>query len=127
MNSNALAPEMVQEQRLVQQQKAWRLLVLKETIKAPPITEDKHREHGQAVAGPLLNRRESSGSLSAASASSDRELMAPPMVPPPTPFRDNPGAAIGDGAAHLPEVTATPAPGQEDEDEYALVQWLSRP
>lgn len=52
----------------------------------------------------------------------------PALVPPPTPFQE--GAAAGTQAHHeaeppTPDIMATPAPDDEDEEEAALVRYLS--
>lgn len=140
MNSNALAPEALQEQRLLQQQRAERANILKHKLQPPKIFEDGRTEYNPATAPPALETRESSDISRADSAgpvASDSEI-APvdvAMEPPPTPFRE--GLANGplpvvsgsgsSPAAFTPDVMATPAPGHEDEDEATLFQWLSRP
>jgi hypothetical protein len=145
MNSNSLAPEGLQEQRLIQQQKALRATIIKEKLKPPKVLKDGHTDYNPATAPPALEKRESSELLSRtnstyemsrSSSTNDISMQtetaqpAVPMPPPPTPFRDGLAGMPPPGAAsphHAMEAMATPAPGQEDEDETALIQWLSRP
>lgn len=152
MNSSSIAPESLQEERLRKQKEALKGITIKEKLMPPPDMEDGRTDYNPATAPPLLEKRLSSidreeGAASLARRdSSDLAAPAPEpagsssanpttfrMEPPPTPFREAEGTASttassgGGSPGGTPDVSATPAQGEEDEDERALIQWLTRP
>jgi len=154
MNSANIAPESLQEERQRTQKEVLKEVTIKHKLMPPPDIEDGKTDYNPATAPPLLEKRLSSidreeGAASLARRASS-ELAAPVpepagtsgnpatfrMEPPPTPFRETEGtasttASSGGGSpgafAATPDVLATPAQGEEDEDERALIQWLTRP
>jgi len=149
MNSNALAPGELQEQRLLQQQRAIRATILEKKLMPPKVEDREKKDYSEmhlteqpvALLESGLSRSNSGLSLSSGNSwtvgafgSSASSLQAgPPMPPPPTPFQDGfaavPASFLHGGASPAMEITimATPAPGEEDEDESSLITWLSRP
>lgn len=148
MNSDRLAPQTLQEERHREQQEYQKDMIIKEKLMPPPDVEDGKTDYNAGTAPPVLSRRVSSllGEEGAASlARQDSNALAAPapepagpsgsaqafrMEPPPTPFREMEGhhhaghAGVSPGT---PEILATPAQGEEDEDEQALIQWLTKP
>lgn len=150
LTSEELAPEAMQVRRQAQQAKLLEERTLREKLVAPPPREQSHHDAGDD--GPrivgALERVSSSGdvvgALERANSSGDlpdegdvEAKMAPPPTPlrmeePPTPFRAGveaspaissaPGGSRGD----TPEV-ATPAPLEDDDEDAAIIRWLSRP
>lgn len=149
MDSAHLAPDSLQEQRRAAELKAMKESVVEEMLPRLP-------SHGEGSPGrsaydwytapPVFMkspaRQNSSdedrfGAVAADKAKeAAKEVPLPPLEPPPTPFRDlaaaasahHPGSHGGqDFEHHDLEVLATPAPDDEDEEQEALIQYLSKP
>lgn len=133
MSSNALAPKELQEQRRVSERK-----VLKESIVHELVPDWGNDETGRSpynwstAPPPMVSPRreaendEQNEDAPGASAPAPRPVL--PMEPPPTPFRE---AVAQRAEDHMepptPDVAATPAHDEEDEEETALIRWLSGP
>eukprot|EP00930_Biecheleria_cincta_P037721 TRINITY_DN25920_c0_g1_i1.p1 TRINITY_DN25920_c0_g1~~TRINITY_DN25920_c0_g1_i1.p1 ORF type:complete len:529 (-),score=153.36 TRINITY_DN25920_c0_g1_i1:188-1774(-) len=148
MDSRSLAPESLQEKRRVAELETLRSVVAKS-----PTPEKSHMDWRDATYDPSTGA--SREDLEAASqeqqqqpkgsSSSDGGMPAPapllraanptatplPMEPPPTPFTDgHPATPLRQGMAAdhqvMPEVMATPAPEEEDEQGTELIRWFSQ-
>eukprot|EP00928_Gymnodinium_smaydae_P028792 TRINITY_DN21864_c0_g2_i1.p1 TRINITY_DN21864_c0_g2~~TRINITY_DN21864_c0_g2_i1.p1 ORF type:complete len:510 (-),score=111.26 TRINITY_DN21864_c0_g2_i1:155-1621(-) len=154
LDSQALASDALQEQRRVSAEKALRESVIQELVPISRLrtNSDDRLAYDRAMAPPVWVSpvRQNSEEIAAeAGESAAAKAAAPalaPMEPPPTPFRLGEGdhsasaasavsgipgsGASGAGSAALaagvtPEVLATPAPDDEDEEHASLVRFLS--
>jgi len=141
MDSAELAPDSLKHERRVAEQKVLKESVL-ENLAPRRMDSDERMAYDAGTAPPALGQRASSEDLAASSANLAEKIAAEkavvevppptpaPMEPPPTPFvaADGIGGREGgDGAMAPPDVMATPAPGDEDEEQGALIRWLSAP
>lgn len=143
MDSAHIAPEALREQRRAAELKAMRELVVQELTPpradSPPQGRAEDRPYNPNMAPPPLvspskeqedEAKEVVEGAEEAPAAPVRPPMVLPMEPPPTPFREAAaGKNLAAGHEHpaTPDVLATPAPEDEDEEEAALLRFLSAP
>lgn len=155
MDSTQLAPESLQERRRKAEQQAMKESVVEDLLPRMRSRDDDFGMGSVAwytappvfAKSPLrMKSTESLGSNVSKGSGSEDQLEEPkeptvPVVhlePPPTPFRDMSAPLAGFSAhqpmappsieAHYsPDLLATPAPDDEDEEQEALVQYFSKP
>eukprot|EP00931_Biecheleriopsis_adriatica_P121601 TRINITY_DN96660_c0_g1_i1.p1 TRINITY_DN96660_c0_g1~~TRINITY_DN96660_c0_g1_i1.p1 ORF type:complete len:478 (+),score=108.15 TRINITY_DN96660_c0_g1_i1:23-1435(+) len=132
MDSNMLAPEALQKQRREAELKAMRESIVEELI---PRRGDSFGQPGgnRSSFDPSYDMNMAPRVWVASPTKEDekpKEEIAGPqalhMEPPPTPFREGGGSMLTvQEVPPTPEMLATPAPEDEDEDEAALIRYLA--
>mmetsp|Transcript_66644 Transcript_66644/g.167970 ORF Transcript_66644/g.167970 Transcript_66644/m.167970 type:complete len:485 (+) Transcript_66644:130-1584(+) len=146
MDSAHLAPDSLQEQRRAAEVKAMKESVVEELL-------PRMQSHGEGsptrhafdwyTAPPVFvksparqNSEDRFGVTNEGNEEAPAEVPVAPLVPPPTPFRDLAASSAQHQSGHSgqdepdphdPEVLATPAPDDEDEEQEALIQYLAKP
>jgi len=143
LDSTHLAPEAMQAKRIESQKKVLKGTIVEETVPLSRMksSEDRTSLNYVTPLPPMDPLRKDSGSfdesdgvsLAQASVVKDKAPEAFPiaMVPPPTPFRPDADGSSATAQTPLPEPTpevmATPAQDDEDEEQAALIRYLTRP
>jgi len=150
MESDALAPASLQEERRLEQAKATREMVVRK-LRPPPVAEDARdrspynpstaplppqpsRSNSGLAADAAAMLAESSAQVTPAAPAANAATALTRMEPPPTPFvapRSTERGGTHDLAlvapGMTPDVLPTPAQDERDEEELTLIQWLSNP
>eukprot|EP00927_Polykrikos_kofoidii_P027238 TRINITY_DN2403_c0_g1_i2.p1 TRINITY_DN2403_c0_g1~~TRINITY_DN2403_c0_g1_i2.p1 ORF type:complete len:511 (-),score=105.59 TRINITY_DN2403_c0_g1_i2:137-1603(-) len=133
MDSLHLLPEEVQEKRRVEELKAMQHSVVHDLVPLAASRSEERQGFGRSYGGtapPLLVTAGRDLSFSADDAAAKEvanQAAQTLMAPPPTPFRHDGGAPSASATHELtPEVMATPAADEEDEESASLIRFLSQ-